>query len=1342
MYLKELTLRGFKSFASATTLRFEPGITAVVGPNGSGKSNIVDALTWVMGEQGAKNLRGTSMEDVIFAGTSSRPPLGRAQVSLTIDNTDHTLHIDYTEVTISRTIFRNGGSEYAINGSACRLLDIQELLSDTGLGQQMHVIVGQGRLDTILKADPSGHRAFIEEAAGILKHRKRKERALRKLANTETNLARLDDLLREIRRQLGPLGRQARISKRAESIQISLRDAQSRLYADDAVQSMRQREALRNKLTSVRSELGDAQQELSRVKVQIEQLEALSAQSSPALMHINQNWHELSRIQERLRSLASLAEERSRSLMSQLVTANGEDPELLNKRAAELEALAAEQRGVVEETRLQLDKATEQRADDEKKLASVRQTITQLRRTAQQRESKIASLREMIAREESAVQLADSRCKDFATQRASVEQRRTDAANRRAELEAHTQHDLADDGSAALDEARNYLATVVDELNELQDAQRELNGKVISLKAKADALNDTLESRNASSALDEDEKVAAWGHLADFIHVREGWEEAIAHALSVFASAVVVPSAGNMRHALERAREDRLGRAVLLMPTEPMSDDITTTQVNDADDNSDDLAYSDNANATADASNTASTTADAATVADTLIEDVVDTVIDGTVAGVIPAAELVQVNPAAADVMQARGVVQSVRLLLNNVAAVQTLDQAMAVTGVNRDVTNSVAADPATAHPTDTDFQSSYAGKQRFTQAVTQAGEIVGVVGAVGGSSLSQSDLSLAARRDKALERMRDLQTQLDALDNKVNQARVLRDQSRAAVDQAATRRTEAKLRAEQAAQSLRAAEADIASLDKQLRSLDDRIATARDDAESHRLTTENLHRALDAAQSSDDGNADFEELTRREHDLEISLNTTREQEVAAKIAWTEAGRKADSYARQSGLLHDQAKEAVERRTRIEAMNVQRRKQATHADQIAQDATQVAQLVAQAINDVTVRRERLQEEASSHDEELKNLRTQRNTIEPKVAALQRREHELDVDRERLAGEYGQITQKISDDLGMRVDELVQGWGPELPVPVLDDEGQPIPLDTHDQTRSAARNTADDSTKSANTTDTKIADASTASASADIATTDTTVNAQGTTVSTQGITTVNTTTSTASHEQAWQTVPYNREEQRKRLEKAKRDLAALGKVNPLAAEEYDALQARNQYLNDQRDDVTKSRDDLMQLIKDLDSTMVSVFQAAFNDTAAAFEKMFATLFPGGTGRLRLENPNDMLTTGVIVEASPAGKRVKQLSLLSGGERSLTALALLFAIFTARPSPFYVMDEVEAALDDVNLTRLINAFNELRAHAQLIVITHQQRTMSIADALYGVSMRSDGVTAVVSQRLGRV
>ena len=291
MYVKELTIRGFKSFANATTLRFQPGVTAIVGPNGSGKSNVVDALSWVMGEQGAKSLRGSSMEDVIFAGTSTRAPLGRAQVSLTIDNTDKTLDIDYSEVTISRTIFRNGGSEYAINGSPVRLLDVQELLSDTGLGAHMHVVVGQGRLDSILKATPADNRAFIEEAAGILKHRKRKERALRKLQSTQENVNRLDDLLTEIQRQLGPLRRQARVSRRADSIQVIIRDATSRLLADEAQSLMQQRDNVRHELATTREKLLTAQHKLTSTKLNIERLEADSSKTSPAINAINQTYH-------------------------------------------------------------------------------------------------------------------------------------------------------------------------------------------------------------------------------------------------------------------------------------------------------------------------------------------------------------------------------------------------------------------------------------------------------------------------------------------------------------------------------------------------------------------------------------------------------------------------------------------------------------------------------------------------------------------------------------------------------------------------------------------------------------------------------------------------------------------------------------------------------------------------------------------------------------------------------------------------------------------------------------------------------------------------------------------
>ena len=1225
MYLKELTLRGFKSFASATTLRFEPGITAVVGPNGSGKSNIVDALAWVMGEQGAKNLRGTSMEDVIFAGTSSRLPLGRAQVSLTIDNSDHTLDIDYTEVTISRTIFRNGGSEYAINGSQCRLLDIQELLSDTGLGQQMHVIVGQGRLDAILKADPSGHRAFIEEAAGILKHRKRKERALRKLANTETNLSRLDDLLGEIHRQLGPLGRQARISRRADAIQISVRDAQARLYAEDAQRSMSRRDTVRQELGDVRNQLAIAQRELAQVKVRIEQVEALSSESSPAIAKANQYWHEFSQTRERLNALAQLAEERSRSLTGQIVTNFGEDPGILVKRAEELESQAAAQTKAVADARIALDKATEERADDEKKLASVRQTLTELRKTAQERDAQIARLRELIAREESAVQLATSRAKDYASQRDSLTSQRDDAQQQLDALRSEADS-IADDDGAALDAARATLAECRERLNELADKQREIQSKIISLKAKADALADTLGSRNASGSLERDTDVASLGRLTDFIHVAEGWEDAVAHALDQYASAIVVPEAGNMLHALERAREDKLGKAVVL--TASIAGDSATEPGTESEESS--------------AENTAAAPRSGSALA-----------------------ALVTANPDAKNPAQAEAVVHTVRLLLADVAMAGTADEAQQI----------VASGEA-------------------MRAVSKNGETFAHgVAAVGGSSISQSDLSLAARRDKALAQVKQLTAQDGGMAEQVAEAKAKRDEAARLVDQESAKRTEARLKAQQAEKSLKSATDRIASFTRQLDQLDRKITETQENRNEHQRKLDDLNRALASARQSTAEHADFDELDERERTLERGLNLTREHEVAAKIAWTEASRKGESLSRQAGLLRDNAKEAAERRARIEALNDRRREQAAHLQGVADDARAVAAMVEHTLHDVAAKRDELQAAASSHDEELKALRAQRNQIEPKVTDLTGREHALDVNRERLAAESGQLMQKVSDELGLTLEELVGDYGPEQPVPVLDDEGNPVPLDETE------------------------AEAGTE---------------EGETGGEAG---------TNGDSALFKTVPYNRQEQKKRLDKARRDLAALGKINPLATEEFEALEERNKYLNDQRNDVVKSRDDLMQLIKDLDSTMVQVFKSAFDDTAEAFEQVFATLFPGGTGRLRLENPEDMLTTGVLVEASPAGKRVKQLSLLSGGERSLTALALLFAIFTARPSPFYVMDEVEAALDDVNLTRLINAFNELRAHAQLIIITHQQRTMSIADALYGVTMRADGVTAVVSQKLER-
>ncbi|EHI46727.1 chromosome partitioning protein [Rhodococcus opacus PD630] len=362
MHLKSLTLKGFKSFASATTLRFEPGITCVVGPNGSGKSNVVDALTWVMGEQGAKALRGGKMEDVIFAGTAGRAPLGRAEVTLTIDNSDGALPIDYSEVSITRRMFRDGAGEYEINGSSCRLMDVQELLSDSGIGREMHVIVGQGRLAAILESRPEDRRAFIEEAAGVLKHRKRKEKAVRKLDAMQANLARLNDLTAELRRQLKPLGRQAEVARRAQTVQADLRDARLRLAADDLVTrredlasqaqdekvAREQHDQVTEALDEANLELGRHEQELSRL--------------TPGAEAAAQTWFQLSALAERVNATIRIARERARHLDAEPSANRGQDPDEMEARADRIAAEEMELVEAVEMARAALDAAKEQLA--------------------------------------------------------------------------------------------------------------------------------------------------------------------------------------------------------------------------------------------------------------------------------------------------------------------------------------------------------------------------------------------------------------------------------------------------------------------------------------------------------------------------------------------------------------------------------------------------------------------------------------------------------------------------------------------------------------------------------------------------------------------------------------------------------------------------------------------------------------------------------------------------------------------------------------------------------------------------------------------------------------------
>uniref|UniRef100_UPI0010414B16 chromosome segregation protein SMC n=1 Tax=Actinomadura roseirufa TaxID=2094049 RepID=UPI0010414B16 len=602
MYLKNLTLRGFKSFASSTTLRFEPGITAVVGPNGSGKSNVVDALAWVMGEQGAKSLRGGKMEDVIFAGTASRAPLGRAEVVLTIDNSDGALPIDYSEVTISRLMFRSGSSEYAINGDACRLLDIQELLSDSGIGREMHVIIGQGQLDRVLHSGPEGRRAVIEEAAGVLKHRKRKEKALRKLDAMQGNLTRVQDLTGELRRQLKPLGRQAEIARRAAVIQADLRDARLRLLADDLVTLRTRLEQEAADEAAVRARRAETERALAGAQEREAVLEAEEAEQAPRLARVQDTWFQLSALKERLRGVADLAAERHRNAAEDLEAAaleerrRGRDPEDMEREAAEIREQEEMLRAALEEAQDGLAAAVGARADAEEALAAEEHRLRAAARAAADRREELARMRGRVEALRSRAQAGQAEigrldaARDEAARRAETAQREFEAfeaevvadpalaADHEAAQEAlATAKDAAEQARAAVDGPRRALAQARTAVGAARSADQAAQKRVTALQARIEALNLTL-----ASAADGGEALlsaAAGGSLdgvlgtvASLLTVRPGYETAVAAALGDAAEGIAVGSLGTAETALALLRDRDAGRAGLLVgggPADP-----------------------------------------------------------------------------------------------------------------------------------------------------------------------------------------------------------------------------------------------------------------------------------------------------------------------------------------------------------------------------------------------------------------------------------------------------------------------------------------------------------------------------------------------------------------------------------------------------------------------------------------------------------------------------------------------------------------------------------------------------------------------------------------------------
>jgi chromosome segregation protein len=1166
VFLKSLSLKGFKSFADPAVLEFEPGITVVVGPNGSGKSNVVDAVAWVLGAQGPRTLRSAKMEDVIFMGTANRPALGRAEVALTIDNSAGKLATDLAEITITRTLFRSGDSEYSINGAPCRLLDIQELLSDTGVGRQQHVIISQGHLDAILEARPEDRRAVIEEAAGVLKFRRRRERSERRLASTEENLERLFDLVREVKRQIRPLERQAAAARSYTGLADELRAV--RLYvAGSELQALDSRHA---EGTRAQADLLAAEE---RLRGSLSQLDAdtertadeMSAQRESDLASA------LGRAEgmvERARGLSGVLRERQRSLAQALDAAA--DADVVSTLEAEGARLAGDLEAVgAEEATL----APEQEAVVAAERAAAAALEAHLEAWGDGAE---------LRRAEEAVTVAGAQVAalDHALERdrRALDQlgARLSATERRTSLLEGEDHELGE-RLAETEQARHQLQTAVAEtedaharatrrLEVAEEALRQSEQELHRSTARADALERALdEARGAAGAELLADIDGVVGTLLDVVEVDAGWEEAFEAAAGASVAAVVVSGRAPAKAALSRLRQGGATGAVLAL-TESAGAEGAAPE-------------------------------------------------DREPAGTESIRRHVRPRPGG-------------RHLPGLDAALDTLlaGSCCARGGWSEAIDLALARPDLVVVTRDGDRFSSSGWRVRAAGGVVTAALVA--------EARARADAATAAASETAEER-KAARAAMEATMAAAAEAVRSDDRNEAAHQAARSAR-------QRVAADLSALVAELEEVRRDHAELDDRIL--RDAARGVQLREElpGLEAArAGAAERAGESRGERRRIDERiaeaaalrgEWDVRSAALVERRRVLAERLQ--EVERRLTGHA-------DERRQAAERRRRLEA------------DATAVKRLQVVVASAQERLDSALaelrERYRLQLEAvRAGGARLEELRRQRSANEHELAAARGRLQKVELDLVEASIRRESVVEALRRELACGPEAAMSAPAPELP-----EDSDPVT----------------------------------------------------------------------------------------RIGQLEAELAALGPVNPLALEELSELSERHQFLESQVEDVRAARRELHHLIRTLDDEIMHVFDAAFADVNEHFSNLVTSLFPGGTGRLSLTDPENLLDTGVEVEVRPAGRNVRRLSLLSGGERSLVALAYLFAVFRSRPSPFYLMDEVEAALDDVNLQRFLGLVHEFRGEAQLIIVSHQKRTMEAADALYGVTMAPGGSSKVISQKVPR-
>lgn len=1163
MFLKSLSLKGFKSFAESTTLEFEPGITVVVGPNGSGKSNIVDAVAWVLGAQAARAVRSTKMEDVIFAGTAKRQALGRAEVSLTIDNSSGLIPIEFTEVTITRTLFRSGESEYAINGVPCRLLDIQELLSDTGVGRQQHVIISQGQLASILDSRPEERRLVIEEAAGVLKYRKRREKAQRRLEATEGNLLRLQDLLREVRRQLRPLERQAEAARRHGSLVEELRGIRLFLAGRELASLQARLESGARARTDLAANESGIRAALARLDTDVAVAEAsVSAQSQGE--DLSDDLVRYESLRERARGMGALLAERRRSAERELASSVDEGV------IASLEADAAHLAAQLQEVEIEAEGLVPQ-ADElaaaEASLARDRadfdgewgdewgdgSAVPAVGGAAAEIRGELGALRQGLERGHTEVARMQSRLNALEQK---GERLSAEATRLRAEIQ---QADEAERPlSSALDAAESRRSAAEEDLRSAEEELRSAEQDRHAWTARADALALALDEARARAGAERLAEVAGVvGTLLELVEVDEGWEAAFEAAAGEAIAAVVVDGVETARTALRHLRDSGANGAVLALDVAgpPASLALDTAAVNG--------------------------------------------------------------EPVRAHV---RSRLPSVDRLLDTL-----LGSAVAVDGGWEQ-----ALDIALAHP--------------GVVAVTRHGDRFAAGGwRAGAAGTGATGAALEEARLRAAE----AETAAASGRERVRVARVELEEARRGERQLAKQLDENDSRLSAAADALQRTETERRDVEVEHEAVRSHLAELSERVEREAARVAELEQMLPGLEAEEAAGAERVMAMRaaqsRLNDRVAAIGALR-RELEVRAAGLEERRTlvtrrlAEVEQRLEHNVSERAS-AADRRVRLEGVAIATaRLEAMVAERLG--------LVEQELAALREARRQQHEKVRAAVERLDQLRRERAIAERQLTELRERAQRAEIDEAEVRMRLESAVETLRREFDCEPDAAKQAECP------------PLPDGTSPQSR---------------------------------------------------------------------------------VRELERELRLMGPINPLALEEFNALQERSTFLGNQLEDVKSGRRELAKVIRAIDTEIVEVFRAAYADVSENFTRLFSTLFPGGTGRLRLTDPDNLLETGIEVEARPSGKNVRKLSLLSGGERSLTALAFLFAVFRSRPSPFYMMDEVEAALDDVNLHRFLDLIHEFRQEAQLLVVSHQKRTMEAADALYGVTMQPGGSSRVVSERI---